>query len=192
MHSVFGCTNLGISMMYWWIQVGGFGRVCSYLASYNSCQLVKKKKKKQLFHKSNKMGNSRSRTALKMPETTLSKATDFQTVLLFVWLFCLWTQMLWLLSRRANKADAGQFDQWSPRVHWEGTQGFTTAGLTTKGTKTSVTYCCLAHWWDTKLASMKPPTTDWSSQHQSPSWKSSLFQTSRVLIQAQSLRRVAG
>lgn len=24
MHSVFGSTNLGISMVYWWIQVGGF------------------------------------------------------------------------------------------------------------------------------------------------------------------------
>ena len=30
---------------------------------------------------------------------------------------------------------------------------------------------------------MKPPTKDWSSQHQSPSCKSSLFQTSGVLIQ---------
>lgn len=30
---------------------------------------------------------------------------------------------------------------------------------------------------------MKPPTKDWSSEHQSASCKSSLFQTSRVLIQ---------
>lgn len=30
---------------------------------------------------------------------------------------------------------------------------------------------------------MKPPTKDWSSEHQSPSCKSSLFQTSGVLIQ---------
>lgn len=30
---------------------------------------------------------------------------------------------------------------------------------------------------------MKPPTKDWSSEHQSPSCKSSLFQTSEVLIQ---------
>lgn len=82
-----------------------------------------------------------------------------------------------------NKADAGQCDQWSPRVHREGTQGFTKAGLTTKGTKTSITYSCLAHWWDTKSGSMKPPTKDWSSEHQSPRCKSSLFQTSGVLIQ---------
>lgn len=30
---------------------------------------------------------------------------------------------------------------------------------------------------------MKPPTKDWSSEHQSPSCKSSLFQTTGVLIQ---------
>lgn len=60
----------------------------------------------------------------------------------------------------------------------------TKAGLTTKGTKTSITYSRLAHRWDTKLRSMKPPTRDWSSGHQSHWCKSSLFQTSGVLIQA--------
>lgn len=99
------------------------------------------------------------------------------------WLDCLWTWLVWLLSWEANKADAEQCDQWSSRVHWEGTQGFTKAGLTTKGTKTSVTFSCLDHGWDPKLGSIKPPNKDWSSEHQSPSHKSSLFQTSGVLIQ---------
>lgn len=98
-------------------------------------------------------------------------------------LVCLWTWLGWLLSWEANKADAEQCDQWSSRVHREGTQGFTKAGLTTKGTKTSITFSCLDHGWDPKLGSIKPPTKDWSSEHQSPSHKSRLFQTSGVLIQ---------
>lgn len=72
MHSVFGSTNLGISVVYWWIQVGVFfGRMLSHLACFtmsvelcSTCQLLK-----MWFHKSNKMGKSRSRAIFQPTDT---------------------------------------------------------------------------------------------------------------------------
>lgn len=139
------------------------------------------------FHKLNMMAEWRSRKMFDR-QRIITICEPYWAVFVFfffsvVWLACLWTWLVWLLSWEANKADAEQCDQWSSRVHWKGTQGFTKAGLITKGTKTSITFSCLDHGWDPKLGSIKPPTKDWSSEHQSPSNKSSLFQTSGILIQ---------
>lgn len=106
-----------------------------------------------------------------------------RALFLFVWspLLC----YFFVISRAGKQSRCrtmwSMISQSSRRGHLS---GFTKAGLTTKGTKNpSITYSSLDHWWDTKLGSMKPATKDWSSEHQSPWCKSSLFQTSGLLIQ---------
>lgn len=161
-----------------------FGRMLSHLACFTmsvelscTCQLLEMR-----FYKSNKTSESRSGEALEPMENSGFSHSLRAHVYCF-WLFCLWTWVLWLLSLGDKQSTCWTIDQWSSRVHGEGALGVTKAGLSTKGTKASFTCSCLSHWWDTKLGSMKPPTKHWSSGHQSHSCKSTLFQTSGVLIQ---------